>query len=67
MLYFNQDKGKENKEMMKTREFDNREAAGKFFYGINKMAKVAYKRLDAKTKKYVVEWEWDKEYFKKNK
>ena len=67
MVYFNQDKGKENKKMMKRREFTDRKEAGKFFYNINKMSTVAYKSLNAKTKTYVVEWIWDKEYFKKNK
>jgi hypothetical protein len=53
--------------MMKRREFTDRKEAGKFFYGINKMSTVAYKSLNAKTKTYIVEWIWDKEYFKKNK
>ena len=53
--------------MMKRREFTDRKEAGKFFYNINKMSTVAYKSLNAKTKTYVVEWIWDKEYFKKNK
>ena len=67
MVYFNQDKGKENKEMMKRREFNTREEAGKFFYGISKMAEVAYKSYNVKAEKYVVEWKWDKKYFEKNK
>ena len=46
--------------MMKRREFDNREEAGKFFYGISKMAEVAYKSYNVEAGKYVVEWKWDK-------
>ena len=53
--------------MMKRREFNTREEAGKFFYGIAKMAEVAYKSYNVEAGKYVVEWKWDKKYFKKNK
>jgi hypothetical protein len=60
-------KERRTREMMKRREFTDRKEAGKFFYGINKMSTVAYKSLNAKTKTYIVEWIWDKEYFKKNK
>ncbi len=53
--------------MMKKREFNTRKEAGKFFNGITKMAEVVYKSYNVETGKYVVEWKWDKEYFKKNK